>query len=94
MASDLDSTELLAMAITDRSVGDVAMLKPMVNTMLDRGIKMSRFFGDGAYGASDEAWKFLTMEKGLEFVSSFKRNTVPKNNGCPAGAERPGCGAA
>ena len=84
IASDLDSTELLAIAITDSSVGDVTMLKPVVNALLDKDIEISRFFGDGAYGASDEVWKFLTMEKGLEFVSSFKSNTVPKNNGCPA----------
>jgi hypothetical protein len=85
--ADLDDGSIRCAAPTSSSVGDVTMLKPMYRRLKQTGTRIKRFFGDGAYGNSDEVWRYLTTENGEEFVTSFKRNTSPTNNGCPARGE-------
>ena len=78
---DVDTGEILAYAITDETVGDAPLLKLLVGKAIDGGHIFDRVYADGAY-ASDENWKFLCRDRGMEFVTSFKVNTVPKNKGC------------
>ena len=63
------------------------MLKPMFEKLKAQGTAIKRFYADGAYGNSNEVWKYLTVENNVDFVTSFKRNTRPTNNGCPARGE-------
>lgn len=84
--SDVDTGEFLAYAITDESVGDAPMLKCLVEKALEGCHKIEVVYADGAY-SSDENWIYLCSEKKIRFVTSFKVNTAPRNNGCLARGE-------
>ncbi len=84
--TDVDTGEFIAFAITDETVGDAPMLKCLVEEALNRGHRFDVVFADGAY-SSDENWTYLCTEKKLRFVTSFKVNTKPTMNGCPARGE-------
>ena len=78
---DLDSGEVIAYAITLDSVGDPPMLKPLLEAAVAKGHKFDRVYGDGAY-STDDNWHYVADDLKVEFVTSFKRNTAPRNNGC------------
>ena len=84
--SDVDTGEFIAFAITDESVGDAPILKYLVEEALKKGHRLEVVYADGAY-CSDENWIYLCSEKKLRFVTSFKVNTAPTNNGCLARGE-------
>ena len=84
--SDVDTGEFIAYAVTDSSVGDAPMLRCLVSTALEAGHRIEKVFADGAY-CTDENWIFMCAEKKLQFVTSFKVNTSPTNNGCLARGE-------
>jgi hypothetical protein len=80
---DVDSGEILAYAVTDETVGDVRMLKVIVGAAVKKGHSISVLFADGAYSSNDN-WIFLSRENRIEFVTSFRSDTKPNNNGCYA----------
>ena len=81
--SDVDSGEILAYAVTDDSVGDTPMLRTLVREASEAGHVFGTVYADGAY-SSDRNWIYLCRENGYRFITSFKSNTVPKNNGSAA----------
>lgn len=81
--SDVDSGEIIAYVITTEKVGDAPLLKTLVSSAMNAGHMFECVFADGAYG-SNENWKFLCQEHSLKFITSFKSNTSPTNNGCVA----------
>ena len=50
------------------------------------GHRFGTVYADGAY-ASNGNWIFLCRENGYRFVTSFRSDTVPANNGCVARGE-------
>ena len=84
--SDVDSGEIIAYIISNEKVGDCPLLKVLVSAAMDRGHRFECVYADGAY-ASDDNWKFLCQENSFGFVTSFKCNTKPTNNGCLARGE-------
>ena len=80
---DLDSGEFVAMAVATPAVGDATAFGPVVRAAVGSGCAVKRLFGDGAYGNSGRIWR-MTEDMGIEFVSSFRSNTTPTNNGSPA----------
>ncbi len=83
---DVDSGEILAYAVTDETVGDVRMLKVVVKAAVKKGHIIGVLFADGVY-SSNGNWIFLSRENRIKFVTSFKSNTRPTNNGCLARGE-------
>lgn len=81
--SDLDSGEVIAYAVTLDSIGDPPMMVPLVKAAMEKGHKLKAIYGDGAY-SSDKIWKYISQETDAKFITSFKKNTVPRNNGCQA----------
>ena len=81
--SDVDTGEILAYAVTDETAGDSPMLKVLVEAAKGKGHVFDTLYADAAY-SSNENWVFLSRENGIRFVTSFKSNTRPKNNGCSA----------
>ena len=79
--SDIDSGEILAYAITDDSVGDSPMLKPLVQAALDAGHRFDTVYADGAYSGR-ENWSYLCREHHMRFITSFKSNSNAKSLGC------------
>lgn len=84
--SDVDSGEILAYVISDESIGDSPMLKILIGVARDAGHRIDTVYADNAY-AGDDNWIFLCQECGYRFVTSFKVNTAPTNNGCLARGE-------
>ncbi len=80
---DVDSGEIIAFALTDGSVGDAPMLRTLVSAASEHGHVFDTLYADGAY-ASDENWILLCRENDYTFITSFKVNTSPTNNGCVA----------
>ena len=80
---DIDSGEILAYAVTDETVGDVRMLKIIVEAAMKKGHVINVLYADGAY-SSNGNWIFLSRENKIEFITSFRSDTRPKNNGCNA----------
>jgi hypothetical protein len=81
--SDVDTGEILAYAVTNETVGDSPLLKVLVEAAKGRGHVFDTLYADAAY-SSNENWVFLSRENNIRFVTSFKSNTRPKNNGCGA----------
>lgn len=81
--SDTDTGEIIAYALTTDKVGDCPMLKILVDAALKKGHHIDILYADNAYCSKDN-WKYLCFEKKLKFVTSFRVNTRPKNNGCSA----------
>ena len=80
---DTDSGEIIAYAITSKSVGDSPILIPLLKAAKAAGHRICRVYADGAY-SSDENFRYVCDKCGLEFVTSFKVNTAPTNNGSQA----------
>lgn len=83
---DVDTGEILAYAITDETVGDAPMLRVLVEAATEKGHVFDKLYADGAY-SSDENWILLCRERKIGFVTSFKSNTRPTNNGSVARGE-------
>jgi hypothetical protein len=84
--SDVDSGEILAYAVTDDSVGDAPLLRLLVQKASEAGHRFGIVYADGAY-ASDENWIYLCRDNDYRFITSFKSNTAPTNNGSAARGE-------
>lgn len=84
--SDVDTGEFIGCILGDETVGDAPQLRPLVQGALDKGHRISVVYGDGAY-CSDDNRKFLCSEKKIRFVTSFRIDTSPTNNGCAARGE-------
>lgn len=80
---DVDTGEILAYAVTDETVGDSPMLEVLVKAAKEKGHAFDTLYADGAYSSKDN-WVFLSRDNDIRFVTSFKSNTRPKNNGCSA----------
>ena len=80
---DVDTGEILAYAVTDVTVGDSPMLKILVEAAKEKGHMFDTLYADGAYSSKDN-WVFLSRDNDTRFVTSFKSNTRPNNNGCSA----------
>lgn len=83
---DVDSGEILAYVVTTEKVGDVAVLKTLIDTATEYGHRMGTVYADGAY-SSVENFEYVCGERKLRFVTSFKVNTSPKSHGCEARGE-------
>lgn len=84
--SDVDTGEILAYLITNDKVGDTPILRTLVAEAESKGHSFNVLYADGAY-SSDKNWIFLCRERKIKFITSFKSNTNPKNNGCLARGE-------
>jgi hypothetical protein len=78
--SDVDTGEIIAYAITDESVGDGPMLKVLVNLAVEKGHLFDTVYADNAY-ESIENWECVCRTHNMKFVTSFRRDTPPKNKG-------------
>lgn len=83
---DVDSGEIIAYALTTNEVGDAPLLRLLMDLAMREGHMISTVYADGAY-SSDENWAYLCRDNNLKFVTSFKVNTSPTNNGCVARGE-------
>ena len=87
---DIDTCEVLAYILTYNDVGDPNML-PLLMELANRGgHKVSVVYADGAYG-SVENWSVMSREYHCRFVTSFRSDTAPNNNGCPARGDAARC---
>lgn len=84
--SDVDTGEIIAYAITTDKVGDSPMLGLLLLRALEAGHKASELYADGAYSSSDN-FEIVCKQLGMRFVTSFKKNTKPTNNGSEARGE-------
>jgi hypothetical protein len=80
--SDTDTGEIIAYAVTEKRIGDTPLLPVLVGMAVNFGHVFNVLYADGAY-SSDGNWKFVSG-LGMDFVTSFRSDTRPKNNGCPA----------
>lgn len=83
---DVDSGEILAFILADETVGDAPQLTHLVDEAIRVGHRISTVYADNAY-CSDDIWIHLCNDHGLRFVTCFKVNTAPRNNGCAARGE-------
>lgn len=87
LAVDVKTKKLLALEITDESVGDGKMLKPLVKQVKrnTNGTKIERVYGDGGYDSRDN-FNYLNSE-GIEPVIKTRKNSSSKSRGSPARAK-------
>ena len=78
---DVKSGEIIAYAITTDKVGDAPILRRLLKEATDAGHRIGCVYADGAY-CSKENHEYVCEEKGILFVTSFRRNTRAKNGGC------------
>lgn len=78
--SDVDSGEIVAYAITTDKVGDAPLLEVLLAKAVGSGCKVSELYADGAY-SSVRNFQFVCGKLHTKFVTSFKKNTRPANNG-------------
>lgn len=78
--SDVDSGEIVAYAITTDKVGDAPLLKVLLAKAVGSGCKVSELYADGVY-SSVRNFRFVCGELHTKFITSFKKNTRPTNNG-------------
>lgn len=83
---DIDTCEIIAYILTYNDVGDPRMLPLLMELAKGGDHRIGKVYADGAYG-SDENWKILSGEYRCDFVTSFRSDTAPTNNGCPARGE-------
>ncbi len=81
--SDTDTGEILAYAVTTERAGDSPLLVPLLDAALGAGHRIGRVYADGAYSSVGN-FRHVCEDLGMEFVTSFRSDTVPKNNGSPA----------
>ena len=80
---DVDSNEIVAFILTKDDVGDEGMLEYLLELADIGEVKYSTLYADAAYSSVDN-FKLVCVDRGKEFVTSFKENTTPKNLGCSA----------
>ena len=88
--ADVDTGEILSFILTYNDVGDSTMLPLLMERAVRAGHRISAVYADGAYG-SDGNWRIVSSEYRCRFITSFKVNTRPNNNGCLARGEAARC---
>lgn len=78
---DIDSGEVLSYILTYNDVGDPGMLPLLMEEASNAGHTISAVYADGAYGTV-ENWRCLSRVHRCRFVTSFRKDSAPKNNGC------------
>ena len=87
VAVDVESKEVVSMEITDESIVDGKMLKPLIEKAeKNRGKKPYKALADGAYD-SRENFNYLSG-KGIEPVIKTRKNASTKAKGSPARAQK------
>ena len=86
----MDTGEIIAFAITDKDVGDSPLMIPLLETAVAAGHRIGKVYADGAY-SSVENFEYVCGKLKARFVTSFKVNTKPVNDGS---RHRGGCGQA
>lgn len=77
---DVDSGEVLSYILTYNDVGDPNMLPLLMEEASNAGHGMFIVYADGAYGTF-ENWKCLSKVHRCRFVTSFRKDSAPKNKG-------------
>jgi len=80
---DVDSGEIIAFILTYNDTADSPMLPFLLEMAAMGGHRLSKVYGDGAYGCT-ENWKCVTEKHGAEFVTSFAKNSNATSDGCLA----------
>lgn len=88
--ADVDTGEILSFILTYNDVGDSTMLPLLMERAVRVGHRISTVYADGAYG-SDGNWRIVSSEYRCRFITSFKVNTRPNNNGRLARGEAARC---
>ena len=78
--------EIIAYAVTDEFVSDTPLLKALVGEAACAGHAFRVVYADGAY-SSDGNCAYLCKDNRHSFVTSFRSNTSPTNNGAAARGE-------
>ena len=78
--SDVDTGEVIAFAVTDKTVGDSPLMIPLLDAAVAAGHRIGIVYADGAY-SSAENFDHVCGRFGSRFVTSFKVNTKPVNGG-------------
>lgn len=77
--TDCDTNEILAYVLTDDQVSDNAVFEALVDLAVSAGYRIRSLRADAAYCAT-ENFK-ICKRRGIEFITKFKSNTQPTNNG-------------
>jgi transposase len=81
LAVDVKHKEIVAIEVTSEKVGDNAMFKPLVKTVM-RNHTVARVLADGSYDARAN-FTFLAQHS-ADAVIKVRSNSVPKSRGCMA----------
>jgi hypothetical protein len=79
IAVDVKQKKILALKVTDETVGDGRMLRPLVEEASKKG-KIAKMIGDGAYDTKSN-FRYLA-ENEIEPVIKVRKNASSKAGGC------------
>jgi hypothetical protein len=80
IAVDVKRKKILALKVTDEKTGDGRMLQPLVEETSEKGGKIAKVMGDGAYDTKRN-FRYLDAN-GIEPVIKVRRNTSNRAGGC------------
>jgi IS5 family transposase len=76
VAVDVSNLEVLAVVVTDDEVHDAEVFVPLVDQVLDRGVKIKRVLADGEYD-SRENFDFLASQ-GIDAAIKLRKDAVAR----------------
>jgi hypothetical protein len=79
IAVDVKRKKILALKVTDEKTGDGGMLQPLVEETSEKGDKIAKAIGDGAYDTKRN-FRYLAMN-GIEPMIKVRRNTSNRAGG-------------
>ena len=80
IAVDVKRKKILALKVTDEKTGDGGMLQPLVEETSEKGGKIAKVMGDGAYDTKRN-FRYLAMN-GIEPIIKVRRNASNRAGGC------------
>lgn len=67
--SDVDTGEVIAFAVTDKTVGDSPLMIPLLDAAVAAGHRIGTVYADGAYSSAENS--ITSAEDSGQIVTSF-----------------------